>query len=82
MDFEGKDRCGYTVGTCLRETMEQLEVWRREAKKHERTLHAALSGADALAMLWARLDESTRSALDADIQIREKLRGLIGFYGF
>lgn len=82
MENHGKTGCGYTVGACLRETMEQLDVWRRAQKQQERALHGALAAAQALLLLWSRLDEQTRALLDADIQIREQVRAVIGYYGF
>lgn len=74
--------CGYTVGACLREAMEQLDVWRRATKKQAAAQQKALAAADALAMLWDRLDEGTKARLDTDLQIRERIRAVISYYGF
>ena len=82
VENHAKSGCGYTVGVCLRETMQELDVWRAAARKQAAAMQKALAAADALALLWDRLDERTRSRLDGDLKIREKVRAVIEYYGF
>lgn len=82
MEKRTDDRCGYTVGTCLRETMVEFEIWRRAAKKQQLQIRKICALADALSLLWDKLDEPTRNTLDDNVRIRELLRSAMDYYGF
>lgn len=61
---------------------EQLLVWQRTARRQAEATSRAAAAAEALCIVWSRLDAETRERLSADSQLRERIRQVTGYYGF
>lgn len=77
-----KNTCADTGKQGLAGAMDQLQVWLRTARRQAEATSRAAAAAEALCIVWSRLDEETRERLAADCQLRERIRQVTGYYGF
>ena len=75
-------RCGDTDLQTVSASVRQLEVWSRAARRQAEAISRAAAAADAISMIWDRLDVKTRMNLEDDTLIRERIRHVTGYYGF
>lgn len=73
---------GNTVGAGVEEAILQMDVWQRAARRQAEATSRAAAAAEVIMMIWSRLDEANRAKIEADSQIRERIRHVTGFYGF
>lgn len=77
-----KNPSAYTGKEGLAGAVDQLQVWQRTARRQAEAMSRAAAAAEALCIIWSRLDDETRERLSADSQIRERIRTVTGYYGF
>lgn len=75
-------RLGNTDNQGVSSAVEQLRVWSRAARRQGEAISRAAAAAEVIAIVWENLDQRTREKLEHDAIVREKLRHLMGYYGF
>ena len=77
-----KNTCGHTENAGVGAAIDQLSVWSRTARRQSEATSRAAAAAEAICMIWAKLDDATKATIEADTLLRERIRFVTGYYGY
>lgn len=82
MEKNTKTRCGNTGREGVAAAIDQLIVWSYSARRHAEALSRAAKAADTIVVMWDHMSDEQKARLEEDLQLRNNLRSISGFYGY